>query len=151
MDATANLPCVEVLLVEDNPGDVRLTREALKDDKVFIHLWVVGDGEEAISFLRRRGRHAGAPTPDVILLDLDLPRLNGREVLREVKADPTLQDIPVVVVTASREECDVGNVYSLPADAWVTKPVGFQQLATIVRSVANFAFTIVRLSTAGNG
>lgn len=148
MATLSGFPCIEILLVEDNPGDVRLTREALKDGKVCNDVWVVGDGDEAMAFLRRRGRHADAPRPDVILLDLQLPRMDGREVLREMRADPALCDIPVVVVTATEEERDIGHMYSLPADAWVTKPVGFEQLVTIVHAVAGFGFTIVRRSAA---
>jgi chemotaxis family two-component system response regulator Rcp1 len=136
---------IQVLLVEDNPGDVRLTREALKDGKVATALSVVADGVEAMAFLRREGRYTDAPRPDLILLDLDLPRKDGREVLREVKADPALCDIRVVVVTGSEAERDISGAYALQADCYVTKPVGMDQLATIVRSIEDFWFTIVRL------
>jgi chemotaxis family two-component system response regulator Rcp1 len=146
MDNAPSESRIQVLLVEDNPGDVRLTREALRDDKVFCStLSVVKDGVEAMAFLRREGAYADAPRPDLILLDLDLPRKDGRDVLREVKADPALCDIRVVVVTGSEAERDISGAYALQADCYVTKPVGMDQMATIVRSIKDFWFTIVRL------
>ncbi|HYR08295.1 MAG TPA: response regulator [Longimicrobium sp.] len=135
---------IQVLLVEDNPGDVRLTREALKDGKVCNALSVVHDGVEAMAFLRRQGPYAQAPRPDVILLDLNLPRKDGREVLAEVKADAELRDITVVVVTSTEEEREIGEVYSLPADCYVTKPVGLEQFVSVVRSVEAFWLTVVK-------
>jgi len=137
---TASSP-VEVLLVEDNPGDVRLTREALRDAKVRNTLHVASDGVEAMAFLRR----AEAPRPDVILLDLNLPKMNGREVLQEIKRDPALQDIPVVVLTTSQAEQDIVESYRLRANAYVTKPVGLQQFLAVVQSIEHFWFEIVKL------
>lgn len=146
MEITPSGSRIQVLLVEDNPGDVRLTREALRDDKVFYStLSVVRDGVEAMAFLRREVPYGDAPRPDLILLDLDLPRKDGRDVLREVKADPALRDIRVVVVTGSEAERDISGAYALQADCYVTKPVGMDQLVTIVRSIKDFWFTIVRL------
>jgi chemotaxis family two-component system response regulator Rcp1 len=146
MENTPSESGIRVLLVEDNPGDVRLAREALRDDKVFYStMSVVKDGVEAMAFLRREGTYADAPRPDLILLDLDLPRKDGREVLREVKADPALCDIRVVVVTGSQAELDISGAYALQADCYVTKPVGMDQLAAIVRSIEDFWFTVVRL------
>lgn len=137
---------IQVLLVDDNPADVRLTREALQDDKVVCStLSVVGDGVEALAFLRRQGPHANAPRPDVILLDLALPRKDGFEVLEEVKADAALSGIPVVVVTSSEEERDIARARALDADCYVTKPVGLDQLVRIVSSIRDFWFTIVKL------
>ena len=148
MESTPSASRIQVLLVEDNPGDVRLAREALRDDKVFYStLSVVRDGVEAMAFLRREGSYARAPRPDLILLDLDLPRKDGHEVLREVKADPALRDICVVVVTASEAERDIAGAYALQADCYVTKPVGMDQLVIIVRRIKDFWFTIVRRPT----
>jgi two-component system, chemotaxis family, response regulator Rcp1 len=136
---------VEVLLVEDNPGDVRLTMEALKDGKMSNRLSVVGDGEDALAFLRRQGKYADAPRPDLILLDLNLPRKDGREVLTEIKADEALRRIPVVVLTTSSAERDIFKTYELHANCYITKPVDFDQFITVVRSIEDFWFTIVRL------
>jgi chemotaxis family two-component system response regulator Rcp1 len=136
---------VEILLVEDNPGDVRLTVEALRDGKVRNHLSVAGDGEEALAFLRREGKHAEAPRPDLILLDLNLPRKDGREVLAEIKADEFLRTIPVVVLTTSRAEQDIVRSYDLHANCYITKPVDFEQFITVVRSIEQFWLTIVAL------
>jgi chemotaxis family two-component system response regulator Rcp1 len=136
---------VEILLVEDNPGDVRLTREALKDAKVMNHLSVVGDGEEAIAFLRRQGKHARAPRPDLILLDLNLPRKDGREVLEEIKIDPALMTIPVVVLTTSKAEEDVIRTYRLHANCYINKPVDFSRFMDVVRQLENFWLAVVRL------
>lgn len=142
--ATSASP-IEVLLVEDNLGDVRLMREIMRDDKVFSTLSVVHDGVEAMAFLRHEGGYAAAPRPDLILLDLDLPRKDGREVLRELRADPALRDIRVVVVTGSEAERDISGAYALQADGYATKPVGMEQLAAIVRAIDEFWLTIVRL------
>lgn len=136
---------IEVLLVEDNPGDVRLTREALREGKVRNNLSVVSDGVEAIAFLRREGKYASVVRPDLILLDLNLPRKDGREVLQEIKADPSLRHIPVVVLTSSQAEQDILRAYDLHANCYVTKPVDFDQFITVVRSIEDFWFTIVKL------
>lgn len=136
---------VEILLVEDNPGDVRLTQEALKESKILNRLSVVGDGEEAIAFLRRQGRYADAPYPDLLLLDLNLPRKSGREVLAEVKSDEELRRIPIVVLTSSSAEQDILKAYDLHANCYITKPLGLEQFGAVVRAVEQFWFTIVRL------
>jgi len=136
---------IEVLLVEDNPGDVRLTREALKEGKVRNNLSVAPDGVEALAFLRRQGKYADAPRPDVILLDLNLPKKDGREVLEEVKADPALRSIPVVILTSSDAERDIVRAYSLHANCYITKPVDLDQFITVVKSIEDFWFTIVKL------
>jgi chemotaxis family two-component system response regulator Rcp1 len=138
---TTSIP-VEVLLVEDNPGDVRLTREALRDAKVRNNLHVASDGVEAMAFLRR----SDVPRPDLILLDLNLPKMNGREVLEKIKSDAALQDIPVVVLTTSQAEQDILESYRLRANAYVTKPVGLQQFLTVVQSIEHFWFEIVKLA-----
>lgn len=136
---------IEILLVEDNPGDARLTREALRDGKVRNNLSVVVDGVEAMAFLRREGPYAGAQRPDLILLDLNLPRKSGREVLAEVKSDPELARIPVVVLTTSKADEDVAKAYEYHANCYITKPVDFEEFNTVVRSIEEFWFTIVRL------
>jgi two-component system, chemotaxis family, response regulator Rcp1 len=135
----------EILLVEDNPGDVRLTQEALKDAKLINHLHVVQDGVEAMEFLRRQGTYQDAPRPDLILLDLNLPRKDGREVLTEVKADERLKRIPIVVLTSSQSEEDLLKAYGLHANCYVTKPVDFDRFTEVVRSIEDFWFGIVRL------
>ncbi|HUT32973.1 MAG TPA: response regulator [Planctomycetota bacterium] len=136
---------VEILLVEDNPGDVRLTREAFRTAKVSNRLHVASDGEEAMAFLRRQGRFAAAPRPDLILLDLNLPRKDGKEVLAEIKADPALRSIPVVVLTVSAEEEDVLRAYHLNANCYIAKPVEFAQFLRVVRSIESFWLTVVKL------
>jgi two-component system, chemotaxis family, response regulator Rcp1 len=136
---------VEILLVEDNPGDVRLTREALKDAKVLNNLSVVGDGEEALNFLYRRGKYASAPRPDLILLDLNLPRKDGREVLEEIKKDDSLMVIPVVVLTTSKAEEDVIRSYKLHANCYIPKPVDFNRFMEVIRQLENFWLAVVRL------
>jgi CheY-like chemotaxis protein len=136
---------VEVLLVEDNPGDVRLTREALKEGKVRNNLSVVGDGVEALAFLHREGNYSSAPRPDIILLDLNLPRKDGRQVLAEVKADPELRRIPVVVLTTSKAEEDILKTYELHANCFITKPVDFEHFIKVVQSIESFWLTIVQL------
>ncbi len=135
----------EILLVEDNPGDVRLTREALKESKLVNHLYVVEDGVQAMAFLLREGEYADAPVPDLILLDLNLPRLDGREALRLIKGDKKLRRIPVVVLTTSTADEDILNTYDLHANCYITKPVDFDQFIKVVRTVEDFWFTIVRL------
>ena len=136
---------IEILLVEDNAADVRLTREALKDAKVRNRLHVAADGVEAMAFLRREGRHADAPRPDLVLLDLNLPKKDGREVLEESKQDPGLQNIPVVILTTSQAEEDVFRSYQLHANAYVTKPVDLERFLEVVRSIESFWLEIVRL------
>jgi chemotaxis family two-component system response regulator Rcp1 len=136
---------VQILLVEDNPGDVRLTQEALKDGRVFVNLTVACDGVEAMEILRRQGKHADKPKPDLILLDLNLPRKNGREVLQEIKADDVLKRIPVIVMTTSKAEQDIHRVYNLNANCYVTKPVDLDEFLNVVRSIEDFWLTIVTL------
>ena len=136
---------VEILLVEDNPGDARLTQEALKDGKVFNRLTVVPDGVEAMAFLRREGRYATAEQPDLILLDLNLPKMDGREVLQEIKADEALKRIPVVVLTSSNAEQDVLRSYGLHANCYVTKPVDLDQFIAAVKAIEDFWLTVVTL------
>lgn len=137
---------VEVLLVEDNPGDVRLTMEAFKEGKIRNHLSVVGDGVEALAFLRRQGPYANAPRPDIILLDLNLPKKDGRDVLAEIKAEEDLKRIPVVVLTTSNEEKDILRIYDLHPNCYITKPVDFAQFVTAVKLIEDFWFTIIKLS-----
>lgn len=145
MSGRAGSHPIEVLLVEDNPGDVRLTREALRDGKVHNNLSVAPDGVEALAFLRREGKYAEAPRPDVILLDLNLPRKDGREVLEEIKGDPALRNIPVVILTSSEAERDIAQAYALHANCYVTKPVDLDQFIHVVRSIEDFWFSIVKL------
>jgi two-component system, chemotaxis family, response regulator Rcp1 len=136
---------IELLLVEDNPGDVRLTVEALKDGKIGNTLHVVGDGIEAIDFLRKQGKYTEARRPDLILLDLNLPRKDGREVLAEIKADEHLRSIPVVVLTTSQAEEDILKVYNCNANCYIAKPVDFEQFIKVIRSIEDFWLTIVKL------
>ena len=136
---------VEILLVEDNPGDVRLTQEAFKEAKILNHLSVVGDGVDAMAFLRREGGYADVVRPDIVLLDLNLPRRSGRDVLEEIKGDPALRNIPIVVLTTSRAEQDVLNAYEHHANCYITKPVGLEQFVDIVRSISQFWLSIVEL------
>ena len=139
---------IEILMVEDNPGDVRLTQEALREGKVHNNLHVVEDGEAALDFLHRRGAHANAVRPDLILLDLKLPRKSGLEVLAEIKPDASLRRIPVVVLTSSEAEQDIVRSYDLHANAYVTKPVGLEQFLVVVKSIENFWVEIVKLPPA---
>ena len=136
---------VEILLVEDNPGDVRLTQEVFKEAKILNHLNVVGDGVDAMAFLRREGGFADVVRPDIVLLDLNLPRKSGRDVLEEIKGDPALRNIPIVVLTTSRAEQDVLNAYEHHANCYITKPVGLEQFIDIVRSISQFWLSIVEL------
>ena len=145
MQTFKNVRAVQILLVEDNPGDVRLTVEALKEAKVLNKLTVVKDGIEALSLLRRQGQHAGAVRPDLILLDLNLPRKDGREVLAEIKADDNLKHIPVVILTTSQDEQDVLKSYNLYANCYITKPVDLDQFITVVKSIEDFWLGIVVL------
>jgi chemotaxis family two-component system response regulator Rcp1 len=140
---------IDILLVEDNPGDVRLTRESLKEGKVLNTLHVAGDGIEALAFLRQEGQYAKQPLPDIILLDLNLPKKDGREVLAEIKTDPNLRRIPVVILTTSKAEEDILKSYDLHANCYITKPVDLDQFITVVKSVEEFWFTIVRLPPNG--
>ena len=140
---------IYILLVEDSPGDVRLTKEALQDAKMIVNLDVVGDGMEAMAFLRREGKYAKVQRPDLILLDLNLPKKDGREVLAEVKQDPDLRRIPVVILTISNNEEDILKSYNLHANAYVTKPLGLEQFAKITRSIEDFWFTVVKLPPNG--
>ena len=137
---------IEILLVEDNPGDVRLTKEALKDARVANNLHVTMDGVEALAFLRKQGKHAAVPRPDLILLDLNLPKKNGREVLEEIKKEEGLRHIPVVILTTSQAEQDVVESYRLRANAYVTKPVDLDQFLKVVGSIEQFWLEIVKLS-----
>ena len=136
---------VEVLLVEDDPGDVLMTTEALAESKVLNNLTVMSNGEEALRYLFREGEHAEAPRPDLVLLDLNLPRVDGREVLARVKAEPSLRSIPIVVLTTSEADEDVLRSYDLHANAYVTKPVDFEAFVKVVRSVDDFFISVVRL------
>ena len=136
---------IEILLVEDNPGDARLTTEALKEAKVRNKLRHIDDGVEALAFLRRQGKYAAAQRPDLILLDLNLPRKDGREVLAEIKADPCLKRIPVVILTTSQAEEDILKAYNLNANCYVSKPVDLDQFIKVIRSINDFWLTIVKL------
>jgi CheY-like chemotaxis protein len=145
MSGPAPVP-IEILLVEDNPGDARLTREALRDARVRNHLHVAADGVEALAFLRRQGKHAAVAKPDLILLDLNLPKKDGREVLEEIKQDDQLRHIPVVILTTSQAERDIAESYRLRANAYVTKPVDLEQFLRVVQSIEHFWLEIVKLS-----
>ena len=136
---------IDILLVEDNPGDVVLTREALKEAKVRNNLFVAQDGVEAMEFLRGQGKHKDSPRPHLVLLDLNLPRKDGRQVLAEIKNDPELRRIPVVILTTSKSEEDILRSYDLHANCYVTKPVDLEQFIHVVRSIEDFWLTIVRL------
>lgn len=136
---------IDVLLVEDDPGDVLMTREAFTENKVANRLAVVSDGVSALEFLRKEGEYADAPTPDLVLLDLNLPRMDGREVLAAMKSDDELRRIPVVVLTTSEAEEDVLRSYSLHANAYVTKPVDFERFIDVVRQIDDFFVSVVRL------
>jgi CheY-like chemotaxis protein len=136
---------IDILLVEDNPGDARLTREALSMSKVRNTLHRVADGEEAMRFLRRQGSFATTPTPDLVLLDLNLPRRDGREVLEDIKGDPALRHIPVVILTSSQADEDIIRSYQLHANCFITKPVDLEQLTKVVQGIEQFWFTLVKL------
>jgi CheY-like chemotaxis protein len=145
MTERAGLDVVDVLLVEDDPGDVLMTREAFEHYRIRNELHVVGDGEQAMHFLRRAGDYADAPRPGLILLDLNLPRRNGHEVLAELKSDPDLLSIPVVVLTTSQAEEDILRSYSLHANAYISKPVDFERFIDVVRQIDDFFLTLVKL------
>jgi chemotaxis family two-component system response regulator Rcp1 len=136
---------IEVLLVEDSPGDVRLTREAFKDAKVHVNLHVASDGTEAMAFLGREGGYANALRPDLILLDLNLPKKDGREVLAEIKESPTLKSIPVVILTTSASEADILRSYQFHANCYITKPVDLEGFLKVVKSIDNFWLSVVKL------
>ncbi len=138
---------VEILLVEDNPGDVRLTQEALKEGRLWNHLAVARDGMEAVDYLHQSGSFQKAVRPDLILLDLNLPKKDGREVLAEIKSDDRFKSIPVVILTTSRADEDIVRSYKLHANCYISKPVDFQQFASVVRSIEDFWFTVVKLPT----
>ncbi|HLJ52414.1 MAG TPA: response regulator [Rhizomicrobium sp.] len=138
---------IEILLVEDNPGDARLTQEALREGKIRNNLHHARDGVEALAFLRREGEYAKAPKPDLVLLDLNLPRKDGREVLAEMKQDSRLRTIPVVVLTTSEAENDIVRSYELHANCYITKPVGLEQFISIVREIETFWLAVVTLPT----
>jgi two-component system, chemotaxis family, response regulator Rcp1 len=146
MTPTVSRP-VEILLVEDNPADVRLTREALKEGKVRNNLHVARDGVEALEFLRQEGQFGDAVRPDLILLDLNLPKRDGRQVLEEIKSDSSLRQIPVVILTSSQAEQDIAKAYDLHANCYVSKPVDLDQFIKVVRSIESFWFSIVKLPT----
>jgi CheY-like chemotaxis protein len=145
MSTPEQVEVIEVLLVEDDPGDVLLIEEAFADNKVHNRLHTVADGVEAVAFLRGEGEYAGAPRPDLVLLDLNLPRKDGREVLAEIKEDEDLRQIPVVVLTTSKAEEDVLRSYKLHANAYVTKPVDFDRFIDVVRQIDEFFVTVVKL------
>ena len=139
---------VQILLVEDSPGDVRLTQEVLREAKIANDLHIVGDGEEAMEFIRREGRYASAPRPDLVLLDLNLPRKDGREVLEDIKGDPRLRGIPVIVLTTSAAERDVLRSYEMQVNSYITKPVDLNEFIRVVRTIEDFWLEIVRLPAA---
>ena len=149
MSATTFGKPVDILLVEDTPGDVDLTREALENSKIRNTLNVAVDGEEAMAFLRGTGKHAGAPRPDLILLDLNLPKKDGREVLAEIKADEDLKRIPVVILTTSQAEEDIFRSYNLHANCYITKPIDLHQFIRVVKAIEDFWLTIVSLPPKG--
>lgn len=136
---------IEVLLIEDNMGDVDLTREALDESKLHMNLQVIFDGFEAIKYLRKETPYEKAARPDLVLLDLNLPKKDGREILKEMKADPRLTTIPVVVLTSSQDEIDVAKSYAVGANCYVTKPIGFDEFVKIVKAIGSFWFSVVRL------
>ncbi|OGW39849.1 MAG: response regulator [Nitrospirae bacterium GWD2_57_9] len=145
MEAKENGSPVEILMVEDNPGDVLLMEEALREGKLSNNLYIANNGDEAMDFLKKRGKFKDAVRPDLIMLDLNLPRKDGREVLAEVKNDPELKKIPIVIVTTSGSEEDIDKTYSLHANCYVTKPVGVRQFFEVVKNIESFWFSIVKL------
>ena len=142
-----NFKIIEILLVEDNPGDVELTQEALQESKIRNKLYVARDGVEAMNFLRKKGDHKGVSTPDLVLLDLNLPRKDGREVLKELKDDPVLKSIPVVVLTSSDADKDIATCYTNHVNCYIRKPVDFDRFIEVVQQIDNFWFSIVKLPT----
>lgn len=148
MSKSESIP-VEILLVEDNPGDIRLTMEAMKEGKLIPNMSVTRDGVEAMAFLRHQGEHGNAPRPDLILLDLNLPKKDGREVLEEIKGDPELRQIPVVILTTSEAEPDILKTYDLHANCYITKPVDLDQFLKVVRLIEDFWLAMVKLPPNG--
>lgn len=140
---------IEILLVEDNAGDARLAQEALKDSKIINHVSVVDDGVEAMAFLHRQGKYAKSPRPDLVLLDLNLPKKDGREVLGEMKAADALKRIPVVILTTSKAEEDIAKSYDLHANCYITKPIDLEQFMKVVKSIEDFWLTVVQLPPRG--
>ena len=145
MDDKNDMKAIDILLIEDNPGDVRLTREAMKEGKIKNRLHVARDGEEAIDFLYMRGKFKDAPSPEIILLDLNLPRIDGREVLKRIKSDDALKRIPVIVLTTSKAEEDIFKSYDLHANCYIVKPVDMTQFIKKIQMIEDFWFTIVKL------
>jgi two-component system, chemotaxis family, response regulator Rcp1 len=141
----------EILIVEDNPGDVDLLLEFLQQTKVRNHVTVARDGEDAMAVLRQRGERCDSPRPDLILLDLNLPKKDGREVLKEIKADDVLRCIPVVILSSSQAEQDIAKSYALQANCYIVKPVDLEQFVTVIKSIENFWLSVVRLPTRGGG
>ena len=145
MTVESQARAIDILLIEDNPGDIRLTQEILKESKIRNKIFVVNNGADAMEFLLRQGKFSDAVRPDLILLDLNLPRKDGREVLAEIKQDPVLKRIPVVILTTSKDEQDVLKTYELYANCYITKPVGLEQFVTVVRAIEDFWLAIVKL------
>ena len=145
MNISKNGKVADILLVEDNPGDVRLTLEAFKEGKMINNVNVVKNGVEAMAFLRREGEYSNAPQPDIILLDLNMPKMDGREVLAEIKKDESLKHIPVIVLTTSKAEQDILKSYDLYANCYITKPVDLDQFNTVIKSIKDFWLSIVKL------
>lgn len=145
MDNSCHYKTIDILLVEDNPADVDLAREALEESKMLCHLAVVNDGEAAMKYLRREEPFGDAPRPDLVILDLNLPKKDGREVLRDIKEDEKLKSIPVVVLTMSKAEADLLKAYQEHANCYITKPIDFNQFINVVRAIESFWFTIVCL------
>jgi two-component system, chemotaxis family, response regulator Rcp1 len=136
---------IDILIVEDNPGDARLIREALNESEVYNNLYIVSDGVEAMGFLRNEGRFSDAPQPDLIILDLNLPRKDGREVLAEIKSDEKLMQIPVVIMTISQAEEDILNTYKLHANCYISKPIDLNEFIRVIKSIEEFWFSVVKL------
>ncbi len=145
METEKSIKPIEILLVEDNPGDARLAKEALKDSKLSNNLYIADDGVEAMNFLRKEGKYADMPRPDLVILDLNLPRKDGREVLAEIKNDDDLKRIPVVILTISKAEEDILRTYNLHANCFISKPIDLDQFIKVVRSIEDFWLTIVKL------
>jgi CheY-like chemotaxis protein len=142
---TEEVEAIEILLVEDNPGDVRLTKEAVRDSKLINHLHAVSDGKEALAYLRREGQYASAARPDLIMLDLNLPKMDGREVLAEIKKDPATMGIPVVILSSSQSEEDIIKSYNLHANCYISKPVDLDKFVGVVKAIESFWVSIVKL------
>lgn len=145
------LNTIDILVVEDNPGDARLIKEVLNDNKVFSSLYIVNDGVEAMNFLHNEGKYKKVPKPDLIILDLNLPRKDGREVLAEIKADNKLKHIPIVIMTISQAEEDILKSYNLHANCYITKPIDLNQFIKVVKSIEDFWFSIVKLPPKAEG